>query len=219
MKLSKRLKVIYDLVDEGAVVGDIGCDHALLSCALMLNKKAKKVYACDINEEPLKQAKKSIEYYNLEDQIEIIQCSGIDKLPNDVDTIVIAGMGYETIHTILEAHPRKIKKYKRIIIQSNRDVEKIRKFISDYKYHIQEEVCVFDLHYYQIIVFDCSEDQKLSKEEIFFGRRMKKDNVFMQMWFANYRKYQAILKRMPKSNDAYANLKEVMRLIEEEIEV
>ena len=219
MKLSKRLKVIYDLVDEGAVVGDIGCDHALLSCALMLNGKAKKVYACDINKEPLKQARKSIEYYKLEDQIDVIHCAGLDKLPKDVDTIVIAGMGYETIRMILDQHPEKIEHYKRIIIQSNRDVESIRKYISEHRYHIQEEVCVFDLHYYQIIVFDCSEDEKLTKKEILFGRRMKKDNVFMQMWFANYRKYEAILKKLPKSNENYASLKEVMDLIEEEIEV
>ena len=218
MKLSKRLKVIYDLIEEGAVVGDVGCDHALLPCALMLNEKAKKVYACDINEEPLKQAKKSLEYYKLEDQVEIIHCAGVDKLPNDVDTVVIAGMGYETIRTILEQHPKKIKQYKHIIIQSNRDVEKIRKYISDHQFHIQKEVCVFDLHYYQIIVFDCNKGEELTKREILFGKRMEKDNVFMQMWFANYRKYELILKKLPKSNDNYANLKEIMNLIDEEID-
>ncbi|MDF9824434.1 tRNA (adenine22-N1)-methyltransferase [Breznakia sp. PF5-3] len=219
MKLSKRLQAIYDLVDEKAIVGDIGCDHALLSCALVLNEKASKVYACDINEEPLQQARKSIQYYKLEDQIEIIQCDGLDMLPSDVDTIVIAGMGYETIKSILDKHPEKLKGCNKIIIQSNRDVEKIRKYVSDHHYHIQSEQCVFDLHYYQIIVFDCSNDSELNKKELLFGRRMIKDNVFLQMWFSNLKKYESILGKLSEKNEKYQIIYDIINQIKEEIEV
>lgn len=219
MKLSKRLQAIYDLVDADAIVGDIGCDHALLSCSLVLNHKVQKVYASDIKEEPLQQARKSIQYYKLEKQIKTIKGDGIDKLPSDVDTIVIAGMGYETIRAILDKHPRKIKQYKKIIVQSNKDVEKIRKYISEHHYHIQSEMCIHDNHYYQIIVFDCSYDEPLTKQELLFGRRMLKNNVFLQMWFANLKKYELIIKKISQSNEKYKIIKEIMDTIKEEIEV
>lgn len=218
MKLSKRLQAIYDFIDDGAIVGDIGCDHALLSCALMLQHKAKKVYACDISEEPLEQARKSIQYYKLEDQIEVIKCNGLDKLPKDVDTIVIAGMGYETIKSILSKHPQKLKRCKRILIQSNRDVEKIRKFISEHHFHIQKEMCVFDVHYYQIIAFDCGKGEPLDKRALLFGQAMVKDNVFFQMWYANLKKYEAIAQKIAKSNEKYEKIQEIITQIKEEIE-
>ena len=34
VKLSERLKAAYDMVTEGSVVADVGCDHAFLSIAL-----------------------------------------------------------------------------------------------------------------------------------------------------------------------------------------
>ena len=33
--LGKRLQCIHDLVEKGSIVADIGCDHALLSIALI----------------------------------------------------------------------------------------------------------------------------------------------------------------------------------------
>ena len=39
-------------------VVDVGCDHGLLSIYIYLNKKNVSVIASDINEKPLKEAKK-----------------------------------------------------------------------------------------------------------------------------------------------------------------
>lgn len=219
MKLSKRLQAIYELIDQDAIVGDIGCDHALLSCALVLNGKAQMVYACDVKEEPLLQAKKSIQYYNVEDKVQTILCDGFQKLPIEVDTVVIAGMGFETIKEILDYDENRLRSFSHIIIQSNRDVEKIRKYISDHHYHIIHEVCVYDTLYYQIIEFNCNPDQVLSKKEILFGKEMKKDNVYYQMWFANLKKYEAILDKVSKTNEKYNKIEEVIQQIREEVEI
>ena len=39
MKISKRLRVIGDLVKDNSFILDIGCDHALLDIYVVKNKK------------------------------------------------------------------------------------------------------------------------------------------------------------------------------------
>ena len=50
MKISKRLRVIGDLVKDNSFILDIGCDHALLDIYVVKNKKNIKAIASDINE-------------------------------------------------------------------------------------------------------------------------------------------------------------------------
>ena len=47
VNLSKRLKAAYDMVSEGSVVADVGCDHAFLSIALVSSGKSPEAFACD----------------------------------------------------------------------------------------------------------------------------------------------------------------------------
>ena len=78
MNISKRLKVIGDLVPDNSFILDIGCDHALLDIYVVTKNKNVKAIASDINEGPLKQAKINIKKYNLEDKIEITKADGLE---------------------------------------------------------------------------------------------------------------------------------------------
>lgn len=217
MKLSARLQAIYEMVKENTVVADVGCDHAFLPCALILNKKIIKAYACDVNEEPLKQAKKSIQYYNLDSQIQVVLSDGIANVPSDATTLVIAGMGYETIKMILENGFDQLSQFSEIIIQSNRDVDKIRKYINDKHFKIIEERCVFEEHFYQIIKFSPVNDESLNEQELLFGRRMKKDESFYKMWEHNRKKYQNILDKLESKNEKYLYFDKLIKDINNEI--
>ena len=64
MKLSKRLEAVATLVDIGAKVIDVGCDHAYLDIYLTLNNDNKCI-ATDINENALNMAKTNIKKYKL----------------------------------------------------------------------------------------------------------------------------------------------------------
>ncbi|MFV0382240.1 MAG: tRNA (adenine(22)-N(1))-methyltransferase [Breznakia sp.] len=218
MKLSIRLQAIYNFVDEGSIVADVGCDHGLLSCALAIRHRSKKVYACDIAELPLEQAKRTIKHYSVENSVFAILSDGIQNVEKDADTLIIAGLGYDSIHSILNHNLEKLKQFKKIIIQSNREIEKIRMFISEHNFKVIEECCVFDIHYYQVISFCCDYDKELSNNEIMFGKKMNKNNVFQQMWLAKMNKYEAIIKKLDAYSQRYRELQILIQAIQKEIE-
>ena len=100
--LSKRLEEIAKLVKRNKVVFDVGSDHALLPCFLVLNEISPKVYAGDIALGPLNNGIENIKRYGLIDRVIPILSDGLDKAPEDVETVIISGMGYFTIEHILD---------------------------------------------------------------------------------------------------------------------
>ena len=99
MKLSKRLISISNFIDDNSKVIDVGCDHALLDIYLFKNKKNISLIASDVRSGPLKQAKRNIDKYNCDIKVKLGY--GISTIESDVDTVVIAGMGGDTIVDIL----------------------------------------------------------------------------------------------------------------------
>ena len=109
MRLSKRLKAITEFVDKEDRIIDIGCDHALLDIYIKENIKNRKIIASDIHEGAIKQAKKNIEKYSMERKISLRLGDGLDVIKEgEVDTIIIAGMGYNNIEKIL-SNSEKLK--------------------------------------------------------------------------------------------------------------
>lgn len=216
MKLSLRLKAISEFVESNEIVADIGCDHAQLCSFLVLENKIHKAYACDVNEGPLKQADATIKHYSLEEAITLQLSNGLDKLCDDVTTIVIAGMGFETIKAILEKDIDKLKD-KTCIIQSNNDVEKLRKWISEHHYHILKECIVHeDGHYYQIISFNDKEKECLNEKEIKFGKKMIKDDTFYSFWKYRLCKYEKILRGLDEKTSRHQEIyREMIDIYEE----
>lgn len=151
MILPKRLEAIASLIDDNVNVIDVGCDHAYLDIYLTQNRKNVSCYACDINKNALDIAKKNITKYNLNDKIKTILCDGISNV--DIDNksiIVISGMGASTINHILDNS--KVKNAKEIIIQSNNDLEVLRKFMVQRGFYIYNEKTVFDRGKYYVII-------------------------------------------------------------------
>lgn len=192
-----RLKTIADCVDEGVILADIGSDHAILPCYLLQEKRIAYAYACDINEGPLLSAQRTMKEHGITENITTILSNGLENVPDDCEEIVISGMGFETIQMILENHLSKLQHYKKCIIQSNTDVEDLRKWISDHHYTITEEKIIKDGFYYQVVCFNTNESETLSEDEILFGKQMVEDELFYEMW--NYKKsvIEHILKQLP----------------------
>ena len=103
-RLDARLAAAYDFVRPGHAAADIGCDHGKLSAALAGSGRCPLVLACDLRPGPLEKARVTCAPYG--DKVQCRLGSGLSVLePGEVDDIIIAGMGAETIIEILEAAP------------------------------------------------------------------------------------------------------------------
>lgn len=105
--LSKRLSVIFNMIPDNSRVADIGTDHAYLPVALFLSGKTKNIIACDIKEKPLSLARTNLDKSGCS-FVQTRLGNGLEPInDNEVDCVVIAGMGGEVISDILNASPLK----------------------------------------------------------------------------------------------------------------
>lgn len=101
-KLDGRLSLCAEFVRMGSRLADIGTDHGYLPIALLSRGVVPFALACDINPLPLRSAQENIALCGLSDRIQTRLCDGLSGIGADeVDDIVIAGMGGELIAQIL----------------------------------------------------------------------------------------------------------------------
>ena len=104
IKLSNRLQSIADFIDPCNSVLDIGTDHAYLPLYLISQNVCKTVLATDVNDAPLKKARKNIQLYEADDRIDLVKSDGLKNIDIsllDPAYVVIAGMGGELIIEIM----------------------------------------------------------------------------------------------------------------------
>ena len=140
MQLSKRLLTAVGLITKGNIVADVGCDHAYTSIYLCKEKIAPKVIAMDVNKGPLVGAKAHIEEAGLIDSISLRLSNGLEKLlPNEVDTVLLCGMGGLLMIKILSDYPEVTKTIKEFVLQPQSEVAQVRHFLHNQGYKITKE--------------------------------------------------------------------------------
>ena len=175
--LSIRLKEISTFIPDNISLVDIGCDHALLDIYLYKNRKNIKIIAADINKNALEQAKKNIKKYKLEDYIETRISNGLNNIDKDeIDTIVISGMGAHTIVGILYSNMNKLSNVSNIIVQSNNHIEFLRKKITLIGYYIDNEKLVKDNDIIYTIISFKKGKKRYNRKELYFGPYLLKEN-------------------------------------------
>ena len=169
MKINSRLKTIGDLVEKDSVCLDVGCDHALLDIYLVKQKKNIKAIASDIADGPIKAAKDNIKREKLEGIIEIRQGDGLSTYTNDINTVIISGMGGRNIIGICKYKKDVLKKVNTFIISPNNYQEDVKKYFTKNGFYIENEEFVRDNRFiYQIIIFKKGK-RKYTKKDYFFG--------------------------------------------------
>ena len=125
-------------------MADIGCDHGYLGIYLLREGIASSVIASDINEMPLKSAVHNAEKYGVRDKISFYMSNGVLGIPRDFDTLVCAGMGADTMISILDpADWLKTGNY-RLILQCQTKTPVLRQYLSDNGWHIASETVLKD---------------------------------------------------------------------------
>ena len=212
MKISKRLLKIAQMIDRNKVVFDVGSDHALLPCFLVMNDICDKVYAGEISEGPYQKSINNIEKYNLNGKVIPVLSDGLSKANDDVQVVVIAGMGYHTIKHILDCCD--VNKYEYFIVQSNNDVDKLRIYLSDNNYTIEDEEVVYDDFYYQIIKFSGKYHDEYDYLQIKYGPVLLKNKD--EEFIAYLKYYGEHLKQinLKANKDEYAKtFKEIQEIL------
>ena len=203
MILSDRLQTIADLIGEGCRIADIGTDHGYLPIYLLQQKKPAFVAACDINRGPLEHAQRSAAQYGLEHSMSFRLGNGLACIdPNEVDTIIIAGMGGETIAAILEAAPWTNSSAYRMILQPMTKVEFLRPWLAERGYVIEEERLVYENRtYFPVLsVRGGGERSKLTLGQTWGGVALDRDPLQQQALSETIRHLQYALSGLEKSS-------------------
>lgn len=200
IKLSKRLLSIANLVNDNSKVVDIGCDHGLVSIYLAMNKQNISIIASDINQNALDNAIKNINKYHLEDKIKVCLSNGLDNINDEIDTIIISGMGGHTIIDILTNNQEKLHTVNNIIIQSNNDIEYVRRKIVKLGYCISKEELILDKNIYYTVILFTKGKKKYTNKEYYFGPILLKENskIFIERKNKEYTKLLNIKNNIPK---------------------
>lgn len=200
IKLSKRLLSIANLVNDNSKVVDIGCDHGLVSIYLAMNKQNISIIASDINQNALDNAIKNINKYHLEDKIKVCLSNGLDNINDEIDTIIISGMGGHTIVDILTNNQEKLNTVNNIIIQSNNDIEYVRRKIVKLGYYIKKEELILDKNIYYTVILFTKGKKKYTNKEYYFGPILLKENskIFIERKNKEYTKLVNIKNNIPK---------------------
>lgn len=153
MLLDSRLRLAADLVRDGSRVADIGTDHAHLPVALVSEGRCPSAIASDVRHGPAENARLNIAQAGLESAITVRLGDGLHTvLPDEVDDIVIAGMGGETIAAILAEAPWIKEPRYRLILQPMTRAEKLRAYLFAEGFTLQEErVARSGRHWYTVL--------------------------------------------------------------------
>ncbi len=142
--LSNRLMACCGYVRPGDRVADVGCDHGLLGIYLLRTGIAQSVIASDIREGPLHQAVINGEKYGVSGKMSFFLCDGVQGIPRDFDCMVCAGMGGDTMVSILEAAPWLRDHRYRLILQCQSKRPMLREYLNRRGFAITRETLAKD---------------------------------------------------------------------------
>lgn len=167
--ISNRLKSLTKYIDKKDLVIDVGCDHALLDIYLVINNIVDKCIVSDVSHNALKQGIENIKKYNLTEYIETRCGNGLEVLnSNDkIDTVIISGMGTNTIIYILNND--YLKNINKLVIQSNKDYSLLRKEIVKLGFVIDREEVIEDNDKIYINIVFIRGNKEYTEDELMYG--------------------------------------------------
>ena len=144
MKISDRIKAICGAVTSGETVADIGTDHAYVPLILYKNNISPHVIMCDISADSLSKARKSFSDAEIDMPDSSFRVGdGIDVIEKEeVDTLIIAGLGGGTIVDILSKDIDKLQSFRKLILQPRNNSGPLRCFLFRYGFDIARDKLV-----------------------------------------------------------------------------
>ena len=177
LPLSTRLLACCQFVNPGDRVADIGCDHGYLGIHLLKNGIASSMIEADINEGPLDSARRNAAKFGVKDKMSFHLSDGVQSIPRDFDCMVCAGMGADTMMSILSSAPWLKNSRYRLILQCQSKRPELRQWLYDEGYRINRETLAKDGKFvYSImeVVFDPGHG--ITPAETYITRQLLEDS-------------------------------------------
>lgn len=173
IRLSNRLQAVASRIAPCGTVADVGTDHGYLPVWLLQTHTAQRVIASDIHAGPLERARRSAAEHFLENAIRFELCDGLQFAGADAaDTVVIAGMGGETIIAILDAAPWT-RQGRRLVLQPQSKIRELTDWLQDNGYMLADaQLCLDAGKLYLILdVRGAASQERMTAETLLLRRR------------------------------------------------
>ena len=174
MTNSSRINQISLFVSK-RVVAEVGADHGFITKNLFETNKIDFAYLTDISNKCLQ---KSINNFkNTSYNCKFLVGDGLEALKNEdfknspkPEEIIIAGMGGNEIIKILQN--KEANKFNFFVLQPQKNVVELRKFLQERKFLIEKDFMVKDgkIYYNVLKVVRTNCLNNLTEEEILFGK-------------------------------------------------
>ena len=202
--ISKRLELVASFVPQGAILLDVGSDHAYLPIDLVERGRIKSAIAGEVVEGHYQSAVKNVEAHGLKEKIQVRLANGLAAFEeaDQVSVITIAGMGGRLIARILEEGLDKLANLERLILQPNNREDDLRIWLQENGFQIVAEIILEEAgKFYEILVVEEGQ-MKLSASDVRFGPFLSKEvsPVFVQKWQKEAVKLEFALGQIPEKN-------------------
>lgn len=213
LELPPRLRLIAGWVPEGAYLADVGTDHAYLPTWLRLQGKIRGAVASDLRSGPLERAKVTGSLYGT-DNIEYRLCNGLAGIrPSEVDTVTIAGMGGETILSILKAAPWTADGQHTLLLQPQSHEEMVRQYLVENGFAITREALIRDRGTLYTVMEAKAGKMELSLSQVWGGVGLAHDPLADRYIVEKIVRTQAALAGAKRSTRLQARTEELREIL------
>lgn len=188
VNIDKRLLCVSQLLRDGSFIADVGTDHAYLPIHMIACRSSSAAVATDINRGPTERAKENVARFGMSEKIDVLLTDGLHGVElYNIDSVVIAGMGGDSIVSILDEAPFVRDRRLRLVLQPMTRSDVLRRYLTENFYEITDEKNVRDGgKIYEVLAAEYRGNgyfiPKYSEAELIVGRRdvNEFDSLFLE---------------------------------------
>lgn len=208
--MSSRLELIASLAQSGRGVADIGTDHGILPIILRQRGYKGRIVASDVNIAPLEKARRGLEHTNTVG-VELCLCNGLDGINGDgIDTIVVAGMGGDTITGVLDRGLYDLPQWSSrsdysLILHPVTKPEILRYWLENNGFLITDDILIEDNGVLcQIICARPGDSVQYSDSELYIGKfeHISSSQYFLQIADKHIKRFESAASEIGNSGNA-----------------
>ena len=170
MDVSIRIEFILENLFNVNTIADIGTDHGYVPLVALRRGICSKAIACDINKDPLDKARLNAILEGMGDELEFRLGGGLSPLKdNEVEEVIIAGMGGNLIRDILEDDISKVSNLDVLVLQPAQNPEVLREYLYKNNYEIlKEDLCYDEGIFYELFKVKRAEGNATELDSIYY---------------------------------------------------